>query len=78
MKLAAALRASCRRLQSKIYWAIRSIRSRIFCWYIKHIWDPLHPEIQFTDEERAEATDMINQILHELNEEERTASEGRK
>ena len=69
MSLLTKFRNLLTRLHSKVYWTARSIRSRVHCWYIDHIWVPAQPEIVYTDAERAEATKMINEILQELQEE---------
>ncbi|WP_289026436.1 hypothetical protein [uncultured Flavonifractor sp.] len=57
-------------LRSKVYWKCRSIRARAFCWYMRHIWEPLHPEPEFSEEERRQAEAVMAEVLAEPREEE--------
>lgn len=61
-------------LRARLWWKFRSLKARIVCWYIERIWMPRQPEIKFSVEEQQAALATINDILQELEEEERQCS----
>ena len=44
----------------------RGLKARIHSWYIQKIWMPRHQEPEFTEAERQEAAELIDEILTEL------------
>lgn len=65
-KLVAYLREGFQMLLSRLYWRGRGIKARIHSWYIQKIWMPWHQEPEFTEAERQEAAELIDEILTEL------------
>lgn len=53
-------------LLSRLYWRGRGLKARIYSWYIQKIWMPRHQEPEFTEAERQEAAELIDEILTEL------------
>lgn len=58
-------------LVSRLWWRTRGLRARITCWYIERIWMPRQPEIVFSVAEKQEALALTNEILQELEAEDR-------
>ena len=65
-KLSAYLREGFQTLLCRLYWRGRGLKARIHSWYIQKIWMPRHQEPEFTEAERQEAAELIDEILTEL------------